>query len=492
MKRKSIAENLFYNMLYQVLVTVLPVITTPYVARALGLSASGVHSYTESIVTYFTLFGALGTSMYAVRKIAEVREDETRLAHVTMEIMGLKIILMLTTLAIFIPSLCIGSEYAYLYRIHIINIVATGLDISWFYQGIEDFKKVTIRNLLMKLIFVIALFVFVKTPEDLPIYVLSIVGSALVGNLLMIYYLPKYVKLKKSGPLRPFGHLKESLLLFVPQIMNYVYVLLDRSLLGWMTNTDNVGIYDQAQRLVRMIAGLMHTLGYVMMARISNLFASNDTEGVRKYIHKSIDFTLFLSLPAVLGIIAVAPDFIPFFLGDEFLQVIPTLQVLSVVILTSACNSILGVQLLIPLKREKVYTLAMISGAVVNVIINLCLIPVLGVFGACIASITAELVVFVICFVNTRDMISWKLVLKNNAFVALGAAVMFAVVMLVAQIEMPAVLRIAQIEIPGVVPKLLLEVGAGVTVYVAITGATKNEILFNIMGKVKNLLKRGE
>lgn len=478
MKKRSIAENLFYNILYQVLVTVLPIVTTPYVARALGLQATGVHSYTESIVTYFTLFGALGTSLYAVRKIATVRENEEKLAQVTLEIMGLKIILMMATLAVFIPTLCIGSEYAYLYRIQIINIVAAGLDISWFYQGIEDFKKVTIRNLFMKLLFVVALFVFVKTPADLPIYVLSIVGSSLLGNLLMIWYLPKYIKLRLMEPLRPFRHLKESLLLFVPQIMNYVYSLLDRSLLGWMTNTDNVGIYDQAQRLVRMIAGLMQTLGYVMMARISNLTAANDTDGIRKYIHKSIDFTLFLALPAVLGLIAVAPDFIPLFLGEEYLQVVPTLQILSVVILTSSCNSILGVQLLIPLKREKVYTIAMISGAAVNVVVNLCLIPHFGVFGACAASIIAEVTVFLICFINTRDMISLRTVLKNNVWVAVASVVMFGVVALVAQIQAHVVL------------KLLAEVSAGVAVYIAITAATKNEIFWNIWGKARNLLRR--
>lgn len=478
MKQRSIAENLFYNMLYQVLVTVLPIVTTPYIARALGLTATGTHSYVESIVTYFTLFGALGTSMYAVRKIAAVRENEQHLAQATMEIMLLKLILMSITLAIFIPSLCIGSEYAYLYRIHIINIVATGLDISWFYQGIEDFKKVTLRNLLMKLLFIIVLFVFVKTPADLPIYVLSIVGSSLIGNLMMIAYLPGYVKLRASEPLRPFRHLKECLVLFLPQIMNYVYVLLDRTLLGVMTTKDHVGIYDQAQRLVRMIAGMMQTLGYVMMARICHLTAANDTEGIRKYIHKSIDFTLFLAMPAVAGIIAVAPDFIPLFLGEEFLQVIPTLQILSVVILTASCNSILGMQLLIPLKREKVYTIAMISGAGVNVVTNLCLIPILGVYGACIASISAELVVMLVCYFNTRDMISLKLVLKNNAWAAIAALVMFCAVSLTAQIQ------------AHVVVKLLIEVCTGVVVYFAITFVTKNETLLSILGKVRNLLFR--
>lgn len=479
MKRKSIAENLFYNMLYQVIVTVLPVITTPYVARALGLQATGIHSYTESIVTYFTLFGSLGTSLYAVRKIASVREDDELLAKTTFEIMVLKLILMLATLAIFIPTLCFGSDYSYIYRIHIINIVAVGIDISWFYQGIEDFKKVTIRNLLMKLFFVIALFLFVKTPDDLPIYVLSIVASSLLGNLVMLYYLPKYINVRSISALKPLIHLKDCIVLFVPQIMNYVYSLLDRSLLGWMTNTDNVGIYDQAQRLVRMITGILQTLGYVMMARIANLSATNDTDGIKKYIQKSIDFTLFLAFPFMFGILAVASDFVPLFLGDEYLQVIPTLRLLSVLILTSSFNSILGVQLLVPLKRERVYTVAMISGAAVNVIVNICLIPHFGVTAACIASITAELVVFTVSFISARDMLSVKTIIKNNWLVLVASVIMYFAVCLVAKVNLNLFLKLA------------LEIGTGVIVYFIITAVTKNEILWTILAKIRNLFKKG-
>lgn len=478
MKKRSIAENLFYNMLYQVLSTVLPIITTPYVSRTLGLTAVGIHSYTESIVTYFTLFGALGTSMYGVRKIAAVRDNEDYLAQSAIEIFILKVMLTMITLAVYIPTLCINSEYAYLYRIHIVNIVATGLDISWFYQGIEDFKKVTIRNIFVRLIFIVALFVFVREPADLPIYVLSIVGSTLVGNLIMIASIHGYVHLHVSEKLLPFRHLKGSVVLFVPQIMNYVYVLLDRTLLGWMTNTDNVGIYDQAQRLVRMIAGVMQTLGYVMMARISSLATANDKNGIRKYIQKSVDFTLFLAFPAMMGIIAVAGDLIPLFLGDEFLQVIPTLRILSVVIITASINSILGVQLLIPLNREKAYTIAMTVGAFVNILINVCLIPLLGVYGSCVASIVAECTVMMIGYWNARDIIDLKQILQNNAWVILGSMIMCSIVLLVSNIQMNVIL------------KLLFEILVGLIVYFAITYVTKNEILFYILRKIRNMIYR--
>ena len=374
MKKRSVTENVFFNMLYQVLVTVLPILTTPYTARTLGLHANGIHSFTESIVTYFIIFGALGTSLYGIRKIAYVRDSEEDLARVTKEIMLLRLALMVATLAIYIPALCIKNEYAFMYRIHIINIVANGLDITWFYQGVEDFKKVTVRNLLVKLLFVISLFTFIKSPEDLPLYVLFNVVSALLGNLIMIYYLPQYVDLKKGKKINGLTHLKPSLGLFVPQAMNYIYVLIDRSMLGVMTNTDNVGLYDQAQRIVRMITAILQSVGYVMMARVANLTMANDKEGIKNYVRKSVNFNLFIAFPAMFGIMGVADDFIPFFLGEEYLLSIPLLKLMSVLIFLSSMNSIMGVQLLIPLGKEKTYTLATTCGACISVIGNLALI----------------------------------------------------------------------------------------------------------------------
>ena len=183
--KKSITENFIYNILYQILVTALPILTTPYTARVLGLHANGIHSYTEGIVTYFMLIGALGTAMYGTRKIAYERDNPKKMTQVTWEIIFLRFLLLGATLTVYIGALCINNEYAYLYRIQSINIMATAIDLSWFYQGVEDFKKITIRNMLVKAIYVISLFLFIRTPEDLPLYILLIVGSAFVGNGIM-------------------------------------------------------------------------------------------------------------------------------------------------------------------------------------------------------------------------------------------------------------------------------------------------------------------
>ena len=478
MKKRSLTENVFFNMLYQVLVTVLPIITTPYTARTLGLSANGVHSFTESIVTYFIIFGAIGTSLYGIRKIAYVRDDEEELARVTKEVISLRLLLMVATLAVYVPFLCFNNQYVLIYRIHIINIVANGIDISWFYQGVEDFKKVTIRNLLVKFLFVVCLFVFIKDPSDLPWYVFLIVISSLFGNLIMIYYLPQYVNLKKGKTLKPFVHLRPSVFLFIPQAMNYIYVLIDRSMLGWMTNTDNVGLYDQAQRIVRMITAILQSVGYVMMARVANLTMSNDKEGIVTYVRKSVNFNLFIAFPAMFGILGVADDFIPFFLGQEYLGSIPVLKIMSVLVFLSSMNSLMGVQMLIPMGKEKIYTISTTCGACISVIFNLALIPVLGIFGSCVACIVAETAVFTVSFWNLRDMFNIRHLLKDNIGIIVGALVMFVAVRLISTVNM------------NIIIKLICELGAGAAIYFAFAFVTKNETFFIIFDKIFSFLKR--
>ena len=478
MKKRSVTENVFFNMLYQVLVTVLPVITTPYMARTLGLHANGIHSFTESIVTYFIILGALGTSLYGIRKVAYVRDDEEELARVTKGLILLRLVLTAVTLAVYIPALCINNENAYIYRIHIINIVANGIDTTWFYQGVEDFKKVTLRNLVVKFIFVVCLFTFIRTPADLPWYVLMAVLSTLVGNLIMIYYLPQYVDLRKGKILKPFEHLKPSFFLLIPQAMNYIYALIDRSMLGWMTNTDNVGIYDQGQRIARMITGVLQSVGYVMMARVANLSQSNDKEGIRAYVHKSISFTWFIALPATFGILGVADDFIPFFLGSEYLEVAPVLKILSVLVFIVSMNSLMGVQMLLPLGKEKIYTLATTVGAMVSIASNMVLIPFFQTYGACIACLIAECTVFAVSYWNLRDMFDLPKLLKDNLSAILGSLVMYGAVRLIALLP------------TGVVVKLLAELLGGVIVYVAFVLVTKNETALLILEKIKGFASK--
>lgn len=479
--KKSITENFIYNILYQILVTALPILTTPYTARVLGLHANGIHSYTEGIVTYFMLIGALGTAMYGTRKIAYERDNPKKMTQVTWEIIFLRFLLLGATLTVYIGALCINNEYAYLYRIQSINIMATAIDLSWFYQGVEDFKKITIRNMLVKAIYVISLFLFIRTPEDLPLYILLIVGSAFVGNGIMWFYLKEYtIKGSVRRPVRMLSHLKGSITLFIPQIMNYVYALLDRSMLKWITNdTDNVGIYDQAQRLIRAVTAVLQSIGYVMLSRISNLQASNNKEEIRYYIRKSSNFTLFLAFPIMFGLMGTAKDFIPLFLGKEYMEVIPVLQLLCPLVFTMSMNSVLGIQLLIPLGREKEYAIATTAGAMINVAVNIIVIPQIGVLGACVSSLAAECVVFMIAFVKSKDYLDIKGILKDNIIPLISSITMFFVVLQFQRININATAR------------LFMEVLIGGAFYFVCMLISKNEMMNLIIRKLmKKVLRK--
>lgn len=473
--KRSVTENFIYNIFYQVLVTVLPILTTPYIARVLGLTANGIHSYTEGIVTYFMLIGALGTHLYGTRTVAYNRNDPQKMTQVTWEIIWLRFILMTVTLGVFVVCFCFNNEYANIYQIHIVNIMATAIDISWFFQGVEDFRSVTLRNMLVKAIYVVCLFVFIKEPSDLVYYVLLIVASAFFGNLLMWFYLRKYlVKKAFKKPIHFWTHIKGSVKLFIPQITNYVYALLDRSMLKWMTgDTDNVGIYDQAQRLIRAITAVLQSIGYVMLARISNLSSQNNIDELKQYIRKSLNFTLFLALPMAFGILGTADDFIPLFLGKEYLAAIPALKLLSVLVITMSINGVLGVQLLIPVGKENQYAIATTTGAVLNVLINIIAIPKIGVLGACISSIIAECSVFAISFFFARKYLNLKEILKDNIVPLVTSVLMYLMILAIHLININTVVR------------LIIEVSSGVVLYLVVMILTKNQMAGLILSKFK-------
>lgn len=476
MKKKSLTENFVYNILYQILVTALPILTAPYTVRVLGLHANGNHAYTESIVTYFIVIGFVGTALYGTRKIAYLNgsSDQSNIAQTTWDVVWLRLILMAATLGVYIPALCISNEFAALYRIQIINIVAAGLDLSWFFQGVEDFKKVALRNMLVKLVYVVCLFVFIKSPDDLPLYVFLIVMSSLLGNLLMWFFLREYLG-KKSfcWPSRIFFHLRGSVGLFLPQITNYIYSLLDRSMLKWMTgSTDFVTIYDQGQRLLRAIIAIMQSVGYVMMARLSNLQATDNHAEIKRYIHKSLNLTLFFAFPIMFGLGGIAKDFIPLFLGQEYTQVITVLQVLCPLTVMISVNSVLGVQLLLAIGKEKQYTLATTLGATINVVVNLVLLPKLNVLGACISSLCAETAVFIVCYQASKAYIDFGQVVRENALPALSSLAMLGIVWFIQQQSM------------GIMLRLLVEVVSGMVFYFGVMALTKNEIFNFIFSKV--------
>ena len=275
MKKKSITKNYIYNLSYQILIIFLPLITTPYVSRVLGAENVGIYGYTLSIVTYFVLFGALGISMYAQREIAYVQSDIKERSKIFFEIIIFRFITMFVSIFLYYIFFVNGNNYQNYYFILIMELVSTCFDISWFFQGLEEFKKTVIRNIIVKLISFICILVFVKTKNDLSIYILIYVLSNFIGNMSLWMYLPKYIEKIKINELNIFKHLKPTLWLFIPQIAMQIYTVLDKTMIGTIIeDKSEVGYYEQAQKIVKLCLTLVTSLGIVMVPRIANTFAS--------------------------------------------------------------------------------------------------------------------------------------------------------------------------------------------------------------------------
>lgn len=205
--KKSIFTNYIYNLIYQIVVIILPLITTPYLSRVLGAENIGTYGYTLSIVTYFVLFGSLGIAMYGQREIAYVQDDKPNRSKVFWEIIVVRTISLSISLVAFYFIYVSGEKYQIYYKIFMLEIIATMLDISWFFQGLEEFKKTVGRNLVVRIASTILVFILVKTQDDLAKYIFIYVITTLLGNVSLWFYLPKYiqkVKIKSLDLTRPY------------------------------------------------------------------------------------------------------------------------------------------------------------------------------------------------------------------------------------------------------------------------------------------------
>lgn len=448
----KVKKNYLYNLFYQILLVIVPIITTPYVSRVLGSEKIGIWSFTASIVTYFALIGSLGVGMYGQREIARYQDDVKKRTEIFWQVNIIKWITMSISLLIYYFTCIKGSEYSYIYFIMILEILSSAFDISWYFQGLENFKTITIRNTIIKIISVICIFIFVNTADDLPVYVLIHTAGNLLGNLSLWAILPKYINKAMPKIKNSTKHLVPILLMFLPQIAIQVYTILDKTMLGFLyPNISETGIYEQSQKIVKITLALVTSLGTVMAPRIASLAAKNKTSEIREEIEKAFHLVWLLALPICFGIIAIAPNIVPWFLGEDFLSAISVMQIGALLMLSIGLNNVTGIQYLVPVGKEKLFTLSVIIGAITNLVGNFILIPILGANGAIISSVTAETIIFIAQMLMIHGAIQIKDVLKDFMKPFLSTAIMFIIIFYLGNVLKPNIINTALIGIIGVV-----------------------------------------
>lgn len=423
-----IVKNFLYNASYQVFVLLIPLITTPYLARILGPTGVGINSYTNSIIQYFILFGSVGVNLYGNRQIAFVRGNKDELTNTFFEIFLMRVFTIVLSYIGFLVFLMFMKQYRIYYLMQSISIVAAAFDVSWFFMGMEDFGVTVIRNLVIKLLTLISIFSFVRTPNDLGVYILILSLSLLLGNLTLFPKLWKYVSWPRIRKLNIWRHLKPSFLLFIPQIATQVYLVVNKTMLGSMTNVENAGYFDQSDKLIKMVLAVVTATGTVMLPHVANAFANGQSKKINKYLYTSFQFVTAISVPMMFGLVSIAPMFVPLFFTDRFLSVTPLISIESVVIILIAWSNAVGTQYLLPTKRVRAYTASVVIGALVNIVLNIPMILLWGAIGTALATVVSELVVTVYQLLSIRSQIEYKKLFKDLGKYLSAGVIMYAVI----------------------------------------------------------------
>lgn len=427
-KKDPLKVNIIYSTAYQVLVLIIPLITAPYVSRVLGATNLGIYSYTQAFANYFVLFAMLGVANYGNRSIAQVRDDSKRLSKTFWEIYSFQVfVTIIISILYLIYCFVAVSQNRIIYLLQFLYVVSAGFDINWFFFGIEKFKLTVTRNTIIKIINAVLIFALVKERSDLAVYTLIMSLGTLVSVVILFPFLMKYVSFEKIEIKNVLKHIKPNLVLFIPVIAISLYNIMDKLMLGYLSTSDEVAFYSNAEKIAQLPNSIIMAVGNVLMPRMSNLIATGDKEKSSKLFDKSMTFMIVSSVLLAFGMASVSKVFAPWFYGEEFARCgIFILWLCPTIVFKSIAGSI-RTQLIIPMERDKVYILSVSVGAVVNLLANYFFIPLYQGLGAVLGTVLAEAAVCLIQIVMTTDVVKYGKYVKYTIVSCIFGSTMFII-----------------------------------------------------------------
>ncbi len=401
----SVKQNYFYSLLNTISGLLFPIITFPYVARILMADGIGQVNFYLSIINYISMFAGLGIPTYAIREIARVKTDVKVMNQVAVEILLLHTFLtLLGYIVVGVVALTVAQVQVNLplFLILSTNLFFITIGCEWFYQGIEDFKYITIRGLIVKMLSVALLFVLVKDRSDLFYYGIYSVVGVVGGNIFNAFRLRKYIKFRllELKELRPMRHLIPALRIFLLNVVASIYLQLDTVMLGFLKGNEAVGYYTGAIKLTKMLMGVTSSLCVVLLPRLSNLAVGNEREEFDRLLKKALDYVIAIAAPMSMGLVIMAPTLVYLFCGEGLVQSIFSLGKENITIITG------------------------IVGAFTNVAINFMLIPHWAQDGAAIGTLLAEFSVMIAYLFIIRRFSIISIFTRHTALCLFAVAIM--------------------------------------------------------------------
>ena len=397
-KIHSVKYNFIMNFILSSSNFLFPLITFPYISRILGASGNGLISFASSITNYFVMVASLGIPTYGIRACARVRDDKDKLSKTVQELL---IINSITTFVVMISFFfCIAfvprlTDDKSLFYINGINIVLNMFGVNWFYQALEQYDYITFRSILFKIISLFLMFALVHTSNDYIIYAAITVFATVGSNILNFIRLRHFINFKKYADYNFVIHFKPILILFAQSLVTSIYINLDTVMLGFMTDSIQVGLYSAATKLKSVLLSLVQSLGSVLLPRMS-YYAKNEFEDqYKKTMQDALCFTMLISVPLAIFFSTFSKYVLLFLAGNEYIGATLAMTFTTIAIVPIGITSVLGIQVLTSKGREDQVLYSVIVGAIIDIILNFLLIPMYGATGAAFATMIAEFGVLV-------------------------------------------------------------------------------------------------
>lgn len=481
-KITSIKKNVLYNIILRVSGLIFPILTLPYVYRVLNVTDVGSIEFSISFVQYFIILSQLGIPIYAIRECSKHRGDINKFIKTAQEIIFINILTSLFSFAlllVIIFNINRLNQYRDLLLIFGLNIFFINMGLEWFFQALEEYRFITFRSVFVKIVSIIMIFLVVKSPSDYLFYGSILVFSNLINGIINIHSAIVRFKIHKIKSNYNFKrHIKTIIVLSAISLSIVVYTNLDKTMLGLLSGNESVGLYAVSYKIVSVILSIITALGMVLLPRLSYYISEKEEDKAKEILSKAFKNVFFFSIPAAFGVFAIANSIIYIMSGDQYVLATSTLQILSPIIVINGLANISGIALY-SMGKEKVTLISTMIGAIVNVILNLILIPIISFNGAAIATLIAELFVL-----STQVILLYKFtgIFLNTKGVGTYIIGGFGIILICYVINI--------FGLPMSIETLTSVIMSAI-IYLLVLYIKKDKIFFDYMDKLGHLIKKG-
>ena len=484
MKKKSIGVNAVLNGFRSILNILFPIITFPYVSRVLLVKGIGIYNFSNSIVSYFLLIAGLGINTYAIREGAKLRENRNKITQFASQVFTINICsTVLAYLLLFICLILFSRLHNYLSCILIfsLQIFFTTIGTEWIYQIYEDYSYITVRSVVFQIISLILLFVFVRGPQDYLKYAAITVFSTVGSNVLNFIHARRYCHIRLVWHFNWKVHLGPIIILFFASIANMIYVNSDITLLGLMKNNYIVGIYSVSSKVYQIVKTLISAILIVTVPRLAMLFGKQKMGEYKDILIKLSNTLVLLALPASTGLFMLAREVVLIISGPKYLRSINSLQILCFAYIFSILAWILSDCVLIPAKREKYVLRSMSASAILNIVINIILIPSWNENAAALSTVLAEFSMFVVNYHYAKDIVKDIFISKTLLHTFTSSIIGCAGIVLICVL--------CNLSFRSLIIKTIFSVVLSVIMYGAILVLLNNKFAISILDRIKIILR---